>query len=74
MSRSVKKNAVVKNGGKELKQQANRKFRHSVKNAMRHSKEDLPQMKEVVDPYDITDSSYWPPKSDKKDYDKAKRK
>lgn len=73
MSRSYKKQAVIKNGNKERKQFANRKYRRHVKSAIQKD-EDMPQMNEIVDPYDICDNKYFAEKKDGKWYDKAKRK
>lgn len=60
MSRSYKKNKIVKDGGKSGKQVANRKFRKKVKNKLQNHiiTEDtiLPINKsEVINDYDVCD-------------------
>lgn len=75
MSRSFKKNAVIKQADKDMRVIGNRKYRRKEKIAIKNEEENMPLKNEAIDPYSINDGGTWrPEKSDTKWYNKAKRK
>ena len=74
MSRSFKKNPIIKHTDHGYKKIANRKYRRKSKESVQKGSEVAPIMNEVIEPYDVQEGRSIIDKKDLTEYNKAKRK